>query len=147
MEERFWETKGLQQLSPAEWEALCDGCGRCCLHKLQDEETDEIFYTRVACKLLDLKSCRCRDYERRQALVSDCVVLGPDQTETLQWLPKSCAYRLLAEGKPLPPWHPLVSPRPNALRRRGKSACGFAISEEGLPHPEALQHYVIPWPD
>jgi hypothetical protein len=144
--ERFWESKPLLELSAGEWEALCDGCGRCCLHKLQDDESDEIFYTRVACRLLDLETGRCRHYHHRERLVSDCLVLGPDTLSALEWLPKTCAYRLRAEHKPLPDWHPLNSGRP-IPPSAGISVCAFAVSEQDLADPDDLEEHLITWPE
>ncbi len=105
----FWKTKTLTEMSRDEWESLCDGCGRCCLNKLEDEDTGKFLYTRAACKLLDVKTCRCTDYPNRAARVPDCVTLTPENVGELGWLPQTCAYRLLDEGKSLPWWHPLVS--------------------------------------
>ncbi len=107
--EPFWKTKSLEEMSPPEWESLCDGCARCCLVKLEDEDSGEIAYTDVGCTLLDPAGCRCRDYPNRQAKVPDCVRLTPDTVRRLSWLPPTCAYRLLAEGQDLYWWHPLVS--------------------------------------
>ena len=115
----FWKTKPLGEMNRAEWESLCDGCGRCCLNKLEDEDTGEFAYTRAACKLLDLKTCRCADYANRQAKVPDCVALTPENVGSLGWLPKTCAYRLLDEGKPLQWWHPLVSGNPETVKEAG----------------------------
>ncbi len=142
----FWSEKRLADLTPEEWEALCDGCGRCCLHKLQDDETDEVFYTQVACRFLDLATCRCRAYEQRQQQVPDCLVLTADQPEVLQWMPSTCAYRLLAAGEPLPAWHPLLTGRADSTRKAGIAVSGFAFSEEALSDPDDLQDYVIRWP-
>ena len=105
----YWERKALDQMSVEEWEGLCDGCAKCCLHKLEDIDTGELAFTNVACRLLDIGACSCGNYERRNALVPDCVVLNPKNVGELVWMPSTCAYRLLAEGKPLPHWHPLVS--------------------------------------
>jgi uncharacterized cysteine cluster protein YcgN (CxxCxxCC family) len=124
----FWE-KPIETLSRAQWEALCDGCGRCCLHKLEDDDTGEIHQTNVACRLLDLGTARCGDYRRRKALVPDCVRLTPRLAREVRWLPPTCAYRLRAEGKPLPEWHYLVSGDREAVRRAGVSVVGRAISE------------------
>lgn len=142
----FWTEKSLRELTPEEWEGLCDGCGRCCLHKLQDDETDEVFYTQVVCRMLDLTSCRCRNYDQRQRLVPDCVVLAPNQPEVLQWMPTSCAYRLIAEGKPLPSWHPLVMGNADSMREAGVLVSEIALSEDALSDPDDIQDYVIPWP-
>lgn len=142
----FW-AKALGELTPEEWEALCDGCGRCCLHKLQDEETDEVFYTNVACRLLDLSTGRCRHYRQRQRLVSDCVILAPDSLEALQWLPESCAYRLRADNLPLPSWHPLNTGQAVAVAWREFSVCSVGVSEDALPADEELADHLIPWPE
>jgi uncharacterized cysteine cluster protein YcgN (CxxCxxCC family) len=116
-------------MTPAEWEALCDGCGRCCLHKLEDEDTGEVVYTNVACRLFDDAVCRCTRYEERKRLVPDCVVLRPDNLADLPWMPDTCAYRLLFEGRDLMWWHPLVSGDPETVREAGISMAGRTISE------------------
>ena len=126
---RFWEDLPLEQLDRAQWEALCDGCGLCCLHKLEDEETGELFPTNVACKLLDRHSGRCSDYRHRRAFVPECVRLTPKLAATIEWLPETCAYRLRAEDRPLPDWHPLVSGDPDAVHRAGVSVRGWTVSE------------------
>jgi uncharacterized cysteine cluster protein YcgN (CxxCxxCC family) len=141
----FWRTKSLDQMDAAEWEALCDGCGRCCLNKLEDEETGEIAWTDVACRLLDGDSCRCTDYERRHAQVPDCVRLDPDSVRSLPWLPPTCAYRLVAEGRDLYWWHPLVSGDPETVRAAGISVSGRSVSEADWP-PETLEERVVTWP-
>ena len=125
----FWKTKTLRQMSSSEWEALCDGCGKCCLIKLIDDLTDDLHYTTVACKLLDCDSCRCGDYNNRKKLVEDCVILSPRLVEELHWMPSTCAYRLIYEGKDLYWWHPLVSGNPNTVHEAGISVRGRAISE------------------
>lgn len=129
MRGHFWEEKPLEALDRAEWEALCDGCGRCCVHKLEDEETGELFPTNVACKLLDRHSGRCSDYRHRRAHVPDCVRLTPRKVLELDWLPDSCAYKLRAEGKPLYDWHPLVSGDPESVHKAGMSVRGWTVSE------------------
>ncbi len=129
MSEKFWE-KPLAELDRAEWEALCDGCGKCCLHKLEDEVTGELFPTNVACKLLDRNSCRCSHYRGRKALVPDCVRLTLGRMEQIDWLPSSCAYKLRAEGKPLPDWHYLISGDRESVHRAGMSVRGWTISED-----------------
>lgn len=125
---RFWELP-LESLSRAEWEALCDGCGQCCLHKVEDEDTGEVFPTNVACKLLDLQTGRCGDYKHRRAYVPDCLRLTPRLAASLDWLPGTCAYRLRADGEPLPAWHYLLSGDRGAVQRAGVSVIGKAVSE------------------
>ena len=127
-EPRFWD-KPIDRLSRAQWEALCDGCGQCCLHKLEDEDTGEIHRTNVACRLLDLKTARCSDYRRRKAQVPDCLRLTPRLVLEVPWLPRTCAYRLRAEGKPLPSWHYLECGDREAVHREGISIRGRAVSE------------------
>lgn len=127
--DRFWETKSLSQLDRGEWEALCDGCGKCCLHKLEDDVTGELFPTNVACRLLDRRMGQCSDYKHRHAFVPDCVRLTPAKLEELEWLPKTCAYRLRHEGKPLPDWHYLVSGDRERVHVAGQSVRGWTISE------------------
>lgn len=144
-EDRFWERKSLSQMTRAEWESLCDGCGKCCLVKLQDAETDEISYTDVACKLLDCGSCRCSDYANRKKIVPDCVVLSVKLVSQLQWMPSTCAYRLLKEGKPLYWWHPLVSGDPDTVHEAGVSVRGRAISETVVDDAELVEH-IVDWP-
>jgi uncharacterized cysteine cluster protein YcgN (CxxCxxCC family) len=124
-----WWTKPLAALDRGEWESLCDGCGRCCLHKLEDEETGELYPTNVACKLLDRRNGQCTDYARRKLHVSDCVQLAAGKLEELEWLPSTCAYRLRAEGKPLPKWHYLVSGSRETVHEAGMSTRGWTISE------------------
>lgn len=128
-EPEFWKHKTLQAMSSEEWETLCDGCGKCCLHKLEDEETGEIFYTNVACRLLDLHHCRCMDYQNRIRKVPDCLSLREELTEALKWLPSTCAYRLINEGKELFSWHPLISGDPETVHQAGISVRGVAILE------------------
>lgn len=140
--EPFWE-RPLETLTRAEWEALCDGCGQCCMHKVEDEDTGAVYSTRVACKLLDLETARCRDYRRRRAHVPDCLRLTPQLTAQLAWLPGTCAYRLRAEGEPLPEWHYLLSADEEAVHRAGVSVRGKAISEEEAGPIEA---HII-WPE
>ena len=124
----FWE-KPLEQLDRGEWEALCDSCGRCCLHKLEDEETGELFATNVACKLLDRRNGRCVDYLFRKKHVEDCVTLDRDKLDRLDWLPETCAYRLRADGQPLPPWHYLISGSRETVHEAGQSTRGWTVSE------------------
>ncbi len=141
--EPFWRRKRLDAMSRAEWESLCDGCGRCCLHKLRDEETDALAFTNVACRLLDLESCRCRDYAKRKLRVPDCVGLTPKALAGIDWLPPSCAYRRLAEGKDLLWWHPLVSGDPETVHAAGISVRGRAVSER---HAGPFEHHIVEWP-
>jgi uncharacterized cysteine cluster protein YcgN (CxxCxxCC family) len=141
LRERFWELP-LAALDRAEWEALCDGCGRCCLHKLEDEDTGEIAHTNVACKLLDTETARCRDYRHRKAFVPDCLRLTLRLVGTVPWLPGTCAYRLRAEDKPLPEWHPLLNGGPEAMRRAGMCVAGKVVSENDAG---PLEHHIVDW--
>ena len=129
MSGRFWEDTPLEALDRAQWEALCDGCGKCCVHKLEDEVTGELFPTNVACKLLDRHSGLCSDYRHRRAYVPECVRLTPKLAATLEWLPETCAYRLRAEGKQLADWHPLNSGDPESVHKAGMSVRGWTVSE------------------
>jgi uncharacterized protein len=124
----FWE-KPLDSLGRSEWEALCDGCGKCCLHKVEDADTGEILPTNIACKLLDTHSGRCTNYRGRRAFVPDCIRLHADNVRRLSWLPSTCAYRLRAEGEPLPDWHYLISGDPDAVHREGQSVRGWSVPE------------------
>jgi uncharacterized cysteine cluster protein YcgN (CxxCxxCC family) len=139
----FWKTKRLEQMTDAEWESLCDGCGRCCLHKLRDDVTEALSFTNVACHLLDLGTCACSDYAHRQKQVPDCVSLTPDVLEEIDWLPPSCAYRRIQEGRGLAWWHPLVSGDPQTVHTAGVSVRGRAISER---HAGPLEHHLADWP-
>ena len=136
----FWKTKTLRQMSPSEWEALCDGCGKCCLVKLIDDLTDDLHYTTVACKLLDCESCQCGDYENRKTLVEDCVILSPRLIEELNWMPSTCAYRLIHEGKDLYWWHPRMSGSPDTVHEAGISVRGRAISEREVKDSELFEY-------
>ena len=137
-EEPFWEKKTLDQMTDEEWESLCDGCAKCCLHKLEDIETGELEFTNVACRLLDINACNCTNYKRRSELVPDCVVLEPKNVSQLYWMPSTCAYRLLAEGKDLPFWHPLITGDPRSVHRVGVSVRGRCINER---HAGPLEHH------
>lgn len=144
-QDRFWETKPLARMTKREWESLCDGCGKCCLVKLQDAETDEISYTDVACKLLDCTTARCSDYSNRKRQVPDCVVLSVKLVNQLDWMPSTCAYRLLKEGKPLYWWHHLECGDPNAVHEAGISVRGRVVSETLVEDAELVEH-VVDWP-
>ncbi len=141
----FWETKTLAEMTRAEWESLCDGCGKCCLLKLQDEQTEEVFFTDVACRLLDAGSCRCSDYPNRKRRVADCVILRPDTLAALTWMPSTCAYRLLHEGRPLPWWHPLVSGDAETVHLAGISVRNRVLGEDEVP-AETLEDRIVDWP-
>jgi uncharacterized protein len=139
----FWQSKTLSQLSAAEWESLCDGCGKCCLHKLQDEDTEELLFTCVSCEFLDTESCGCRVYENRNDFVPDCLNLkAEDVPEVAPWLPETCAYRLLHESKPLPQWHPLIQGDKLLMHQNHISVRSKAISETEVPENE-WEDYVI----
>ena len=134
-----WE-RPLATLNREEWESLCDGCGKCCLHKLEDEETGEVFATNVACKLLDRRSCRCSNYKARKAFVPDCVRLTSTTVADHDWLPATCAYKLRAAGLPLPEWHPLLTGDPESVHRAGQSARGWTVSETDAGE---LEHHIV----
>lgn len=129
-------------MTAAEWESLCDGCGKCCLYKLENEDTGEVFVCNVACRLLDINSCQCRDYTHRKQQVPDCTVLTINRIEEFRWLPSTCAYRLLQEGKPLLSWHPLVSGDVSSVHNAGISICGRVVSEE---EADNLQQHITDW--
>ena len=141
---RYWESKTLDALDQDEWEALCDGCARCCLIKLEDADTGEIHYTDVVCSKLDQDHCRCTCYETRTTVVPDCVTVRPDNLDELEWMPETCAYRLLHEGKPLPDWHPLISGNRRSVHAAGISVRGRCISQEFV-HRDDIVERVIQW--
>lgn len=143
MKEPFWKIKQLGEMTPKEWESLCDGCGRCCLNKIEDWDTGEIHLTNIACTLLDHGSCQCSDYKNRFDTVPDCIQLTPEKLKTIRWLPSSCAYRIVAEGKDLHWWHPLVSGSQETIHEAGISVRGNMVSEDGLS-PEDYEDYLIP---
>ena len=144
MAEPYWRTKTLEEMTREEWEALCDGCARCCLLKLEDADTGEIAYTDIACRLLDSGTCHCTRYRQRLRLVPDCVDLTPERVRKLGWLPSTCAYRLLAEGRDLAWWHPLVSGDPETVHRAGISVRGRVVPERRGDDPEDR---IVTWPE
>ena len=143
----FWRTKSLSEMNKAEWESLCDGCARCCLIKLENENTGETHYTDIACRLLDTKACRCTDYEHRRRRVRDCLCITPRRAESLAWLPPTCAYRRLAEGKALEWWHPLVSGDPETVHAAGVSVRGRIFARERELAKSAYPFRIVQWPE
>jgi hypothetical protein len=141
---RFWNKKALHEMTVGEWESLCDGCGRCCLHKLEDIDTGLYYYTNVACRLLDTHSCRCRNYTERKRIVADCLDLSRSGAEQLDWLPASCAYRRLHNGQALLWWHPLVSGDPETVHAAGISVRGRTVDEQQVSHDQ-LEEYIVDW--
>ena len=137
----FWE-KPLSTLDRGEWEALCDGCGRCCVHKLEDEDSGALYPTNVACQLLDRRTGRCTDYQHRKARVADCVTLDRSKLDRLDWLPETCAYRLRAQNLPLPTWHPLLTGSDEAMVRAGASVAGRVVGEDDAG---PLEHHIVEW--
>lgn len=143
--EPFW-TLPLERLTRPQWERLCDGCGRCCLVKLEDEDTGAIHHTNVGCDLLDPDTGRCRDYAKRKSKVPDCVRLSVAALKTIAWLPPTCAYRLRFEGKDLPDWHPLLTGDPDSVHRAGVSVRGKVAANEGEVETDDLPHFIVLWP-
>jgi uncharacterized cysteine cluster protein YcgN (CxxCxxCC family) len=151
----FWETKTLAEMTAQEWESLCDGCGRCCLVKLEDEDTERVVYTDLACHMFDGESCRCRDYPNRQREVPDCLQLTPESVPKLGWLPPSCAYRRLAEGRSLPAWHPLITGDPDTVHLSGASVRGlveplkdgFSLVDMAENDMDSLMERIVDWPE
>ena len=142
-QEVFWRSKSLQEMTPGEWESLCDGCALCCLHKLEDEDTQEVFYTSVVCHLLDFDTCRCTRYEDRCKLVPDCVKLTPQDVDDFHWLPPSCSYRLIHEGKDLPEWHPLLSGRQETVIEAEASVLSWYEVKDDEIEVEDYVDYII----
>ena len=142
----FWKRKAMREMTREDWESLCDGCGRCCLNKLVEEDTDKLFYTDVGCRLLDGETCRCKDYKNRAEKVSDCVTLTSRNINRLNWLPPTCGYRLVAAGKDLPWWHPLISGDPNTVHEAGVSVRGKVSDSEANVPDAKLEDYIVSWP-
>lgn len=140
----FWATKKLHEMSAEEFESLCDGCGKCCLHKLEDEDSGDVYYTKVACRYLDHNSCRCQAYNDRQTLVAECAVLTPETVKDTYWLPETCAYRLIDEGLPLFDWHPLISGDPDSVHAAGMSVSGKVLHENAVAQDD-LEDYIVRW--
>ncbi len=138
----FWQTKTLKEMNQDEWESLCDSCGKCCLNKIEDEDTNEIFFTSVVCNLIDLKTCRCTQYQNRTHLVPDCKDIKAEKYLQYDWLPTTCAYRLVAENKDLPSWHPLITGNPESVHEAGVSIRSYAITEDDA---NDLVEHVIEW--
>jgi len=141
---QFWKQKSLSETTREEWESLCDGCGKCCLNKLEDAETGQIYHTNVACRLLDNTTCRCSSYTDRKRFVPECQILTPQNLKRYSWLPSTCAYRLVSEGSDLLWWHPLVSGDPETVHKAGISVRGRAVSER---HTNDLEKHVVSWPE
>jgi uncharacterized cysteine cluster protein YcgN (CxxCxxCC family) len=138
----FWREKSLAAMTTEEWESLCDGCGKCCLHKLEDEDSGEIYFTSVVCNLIDLKTCRCTRYSERCTLVPDCLDLKQHEFAKFNWLPATCAYKLLADGEDLPPWHPLISGSSESVHDAGVSVRSYAMKEAEV---DDLEDHIIEW--
>jgi len=141
----FWKTKSMTEMSRNEWESLCDGCGKCCLIRMEDAEDGRIYNTDVACKLLDGSTCRCKDYTNRHATVPDCVVLRPDNVQKLVWIPQTCAYRLIANGEDLPDWHYLVSGSRDTIHEAGMSVKDLTVSELDVGEWDHVNRITL-WP-
>jgi len=144
-DENYWETKSLDDMSTKEWEDLCDGCGKCCLIKLEDEATEQLVFTNVSCKELDCATCQCKSYSIRKQVVPDCLVLTPDNLPAYSdWLPHSCAYKRMFEGKTLPAWHPLITGTNEAMHKGGHSSANKIVSEAEVADVE-LENHVVDW--
>jgi len=146
MRDEFWKHKRLDEMDATEWEALCDGCAQCCLVKLEDADSGEVAVTNVACRLLDCEQCRCSDYSHRHDIVAGCAPFSAAEVAAFYWLPETCAYRLLAEGKPLAEWHPLVSGNANSVHAAGISVRNRVVSESDVS-PEDFEDYIVRWID
>ena len=144
MANKFWETKNLIDMNENEWESLCDKCGKCCVIKLEDFDTQEVHYTNVSCKLLCEKSASCKDYENRKSIVPDCIILSPDNLKDLKWMPETCAYKLLNEGKNLPYWHPLLSGNDKEIVKSGNSVKNRVTNENEIKIKN-LPDYIFNW--
>jgi len=144
VENSFWKHKTIEQMTPEEWESLCDGCAKCCIFKFEEDETGHILQTDVVCKLLDLSNCYCTQYEQRKTLVPDCITITPENILNLKWMPVSCSYRLLALGKDLPKWHPLVTGNNKSAQQAGKTVQGNVVSETEI---DDLEQRIIGWFD
>jgi uncharacterized cysteine cluster protein YcgN (CxxCxxCC family) len=140
----WWHTKTLSELTGEQWEALCDGCAKCCLHKLEDEDSGEVVYTKVRCRYLDESACRCSDYANRSVLVPQCIQLSPELTPDLDWLPATCAYRLRSHGEQLPDWHYLISGDRESVHSAAVSIRGRAVSDEFV-HPDGYDEHIVHW--
>ncbi len=141
----YWQTTPLSKMTDSQWEGLCDGCARCCLNKLEDWDSGEIYWTNVACELLDCEACLCKDYENRQVLMPDCIQLTLDKISEISWLPPTCGYRLVSEGQDLPNWHPLISGRAESVHEAGVSVRGRVVPENNMK-PEELEDHIVDWP-
>jgi len=139
---RFWETKKLDEMNRKEWESLCDGCARCCLIKLQEKDDDNVYYTNLHCQYLDLEHCQCQQYQNRSTLVPDCVTLDMTNLSQLPWMPSTCAYRLLLENKPLPQWHPLISGTQESVHEAGISIRSFSVCESNVNENDRDLHII-----
>ncbi|WP_460019472.1 YcgN family cysteine cluster protein [Magnetospira thiophila] len=140
----FWKRVKLADMTREQWESLCDGCGKCCLEKLEDMDNGELAFTNVACRMLDIRSCRCKDYENRTLKISECIELTPTSLMTIRWLPSTCAYRLLREGRDLPVWHPLVTGDAESVHRARQSVRGRAVAEKDAGD---LEDHIVSWPE
>jgi len=146
LDTRFWETKSFDKLNREEWEALCDGCGRCCLLKIEDKDNGDLFYTNVVCEFHDSEHCRCTAYQHRSSLVPDCIKVTPELARDEKWLPDTCAYRLLAERKSLFDWHPLITGDPDSIHQADLSVRDKVVSEKYV-HPDELPEHLVHWFD